>query len=138
MNYSELIKKLESPKVKPSYGLTVSNELHEESFTHKIVEIIKENHDVKITDSLVESFRNLAESKTFTTNKVVTEIRKISRANRLVEDRLDYVLDDGSVVLVTEETQEYINNLLKTHNDIIEYMRMSSDNFLKVIKQLRN
>ena len=138
MNYVELIEKLQKPKVKSSYGLSVSNELHEESFTHKIVEIIKENYDVKVTDSLVESFRNLAESKTFTANKVVTDIRKISRANRIVEDRLDYILDDGSVVLVTEETQEYINNLLKTHNDIIDYMRLSSDNFLKVIKQLRN
>ena len=50
--------------------------------------------------------------------------------------KLEYELEDGSVVAIDESTQESLNILLKEHNEVVEYMRESKDNFMKIIKEL--
>ena len=114
----------------------VTKEIYEEIPNNKIVQIIKEYHDVKVTDTLIETYIELASSNIFSVDPVICELRKINRLDTLVEGKLNYTLDDGSVIAINEATQEYLNKLLQNQNEIIEYMRESKENFLSVLKQI--
>jgi hypothetical protein len=54
----------------------------------------------------------------------------------LVEGKLNYTLNDGSVIAIDESTQDYLNKLLQNQNEIIEYMKESKENFLHVLKRI--
>jgi len=114
----------------------VTKEIYEEIPNNKIVEIIKEYHDVKVTDTLIETYIELASSNIFSVDPVICELRKINKLDTLVEGKLNYTLDDGSVIAINEATQEYLNKLLQNQNEIIEYMRESKENFLSVLGQI--
>ena len=114
----------------------VTKEIYEEIPNNKIAEIIKEYHDVKVTDTLIETYIELASSNIFSVDPVICELRKINKLDTLVEGKLNYTLDDGSVIAINEATQEYLNKLLQNQNEIIEYMRESKENFLKVLEQI--
>ena len=114
----------------------VTKEIYEEIPNNKIAEIIKEYHDVKVTDTLIETYIELASSNIFSVGPVICELRKINKLDTLVEGKLNYTLDDGSVIAINEATQEYLNKLLQNQNEIIEYMRESKKNFLSVLEQI--
>lgn len=114
----------------------LSQELYEEIPDIRIANIIKEHHNVKVTDTLIESYKELASSKLFSSDPVIQEIRKLNSVDNLVEGKIDYKLDDGSIVAIDEQTNQEINNLLAEHSDIVEYMRQSKDNFMNVIREL--
>ena len=101
----------------------------------KVAHYIRQYHDIeKITDTLIESYIELASSNMFTVDPVVTAIKESRTAE--FKGKLQYVLEDGSVVAINESTQEYLNNLLKDRNEIVQYMRESKDNFIRIIKEL--
>jgi hypothetical protein len=114
----------------------VTKEIYEEIPNTKVAEIIKEYHDVKVTDTLIESYVELASSNIFSVDPVICELRKINKLDNLVEGKLNYTLNDGSVIAINEATQEYLNKLLQNQNEIIEYMRESKENFLNVLEQV--
>ena len=114
----------------------IKTELYEDIEDNKIAKIIKEHHDVKVTDTLIESYIELASSKLFTVDPVVQDIRELNKLDKLVEGKIDYKLNDGSVVAIDEYTQLRLNNLLNNQQEIIEHMRESKDNFLAVLKQI--
>ena len=114
----------------------VSKDLYEELSEHTVANIIKEYHDVKVTDTLIETYLQLASSHMFSVDPVVHEIRKLNKLDRLVEGKLHYVLEDESIVAIDERTQEELNNLLQNQTDIIEYMRESKENFFYVLEQI--
>ena len=114
----------------------LTQELYEEIPQIKIAELIKEHHDIKVTDTLIEQYVELASSKLFSSDPVIQEIRKMNSVDNLVEGKIDYKLDDGSIVAIDEQTNQEINNLLAEHSDIVEYMRQSKDNFMNVIREL--
>ena len=114
----------------------VSKDLYEELSEHTVANIIKEYHDVKVTDTLIETYIQLASSHMFSVDPVVHEIRKMNKLDRLVEGKLHYVLEDESIVAIDERTQEELNNLLQNQTDIIEYMRESKENFFYVLEQI--
>ena len=114
----------------------VTKEIYEEIPNNKIAEIIKEYHDVKVTDTLIETYIELASSNIFSVDPVICELRKINKLDTLVEGKLNYTLNDGSVIAINEATQEYLNKLLQNQNEIIDYMRESKENFLNVLKQI--
>lgn len=115
----------------------VSKELYEELSDQTIAVIIKEYHNVRVTDTLVESYTQLASSSVFSIDPVVQEIRKLNKLDLVVEGKLHYVLDDESVIAINESTQSKLNKLLQGHDDIVDYMRESADNFLRVIEQIK-
>ena len=78
----------------------------------------------------------LFRSNIFTVDPVVYKIRQLNRLDRIVENKLHYVLNDESIIAINEETQERLNNLLANQKEIIEYMRESSSNFLHVLEQI--
>jgi hypothetical protein len=54
----------------------------------------------------------------------------------LIEGRIDYKLNDGTVVVITDGVQQRINNVFAQHQDVVEYMRESKENFLNVLNLL--
>ena len=101
-----------------------------------IANIINETHNIKVTENIIESYKEIASSKLFSVDPVVTEIRKLNKLDTLIEGKFDYKLNDDSVIAINEETQNKLNNLLKEQKEIIEYMRESKDNFMYVLKQI--
>ena len=115
---------------------SVTQEVYEEITANRIANIIKEYHDIKVTDTLIESYVELASSNIFTIDPVVQNIRKLNKLDVVVEGKVHYELSDGSVVAISESTQELLNNLLQNQKEIIEYMREGKDNFLHVLERI--
>ena len=111
-------------------------ELYEELSDKTMANIIREHHDIKVTDTLVESYKQLASSNIFSVDPVVQGIRSLNKLDRLIENKLHYVLNDECIVAISEATQERLNNLLQNQTEIIEYMRESKDNFMHVLKKI--
>lgn len=104
-----------------------------------VASLIHEHHKgVRVTDTLIETYLELASSKIFSNDPVIQDIRNITKIDRIIENKIDYVLDDGTVMLIDESTLDKINNIFADHTDVIEYMRESSNNFLDVINQLED
>ena len=114
----------------------VTKEIYEEIPNTKVAEIIREYHEVKVTDTLIETYLEAASSNTFSVDPVICELRKYNKLDRLIEGKLNYTLNDGSVIAINEATQDYLNKLLHNQTEIIEYMRESTDNFLYVLSKL--
>lgn len=114
----------------------IAKELYSEISETKIAGIIKEHHGIKVTDTIIESYIDLASSKVFTLDPVVEEIRVLNKFDKLIEGKIDFHLNDGSIIAINEDTFEQINNILNDHPDVIEYMRESKKNFITVVEQL--
>lgn len=113
-----------------------SKQPYEELSENTIANIIKEFHDVKVTETLIESYVQFASSNIFTVDPVVQKMRSINKLDRLIEGRIQYVLNDDSIVTISENTQEILNKLLQNQTEIIEYMRESKDNFMHVLTKI--
>jgi hypothetical protein len=115
-------------------GNEISKEIYEEILENKIANIIREEHKVKVTDTLIESYIDLASSKLFTTDKVVQRIRELNRHDSILENKLHYVLNDGSTVAIDVGTQEFLNSILD--QEVVEYMREGKENFINALQLL--
>jgi len=114
-----------------------SNHLLEDHYTvsdDKLVSIISSTHDVKITDTMLESYKRQLNTREFSLDPVITEIRQ--RMSSSFADKTEYALDDGSVVAISEETQSMLTSLLEDKYSIVKYMRVSKDNFMHVVRKL--
>ena len=142
MHYKEFISKFKDSGAfsirssSPSLEDQAKKELYEELSDKTIANIINEYHDIKVTDTLVESYKELASSHIFSVDPVVQKIRSLNKLDSLVEGKFHYVLNDDSIVAINETTQERLNNLLQNQTEIIEYMRESKENFMYVLSKL--
>jgi hypothetical protein len=114
----------------------IKTEAYDDISNNKIAKIIKEYHDIRVTDTLIESYIELASSKLFTIDPIAQDIRQLNKLDKLIEGKIDYKLTDGSIVAINEYTQCRLNNLLKDQQEIIEYMRESKENFIHVLEQI--
>ena len=131
MNISEKTRDVVDPILE-----NVSGETYNDIPDSKVAEIIKEHHDVRVTDTLIENYIQLAATHMFSVDPVVQKIRSLNKIDRIVERKIHYVLSDDTIVAISEKTQERLNNLLQNQNEIIDYMRESKDNFLHVLSRL--
>ncbi len=100
----------------------------------KIVNLVNKYHSIeKITDTIVESYLELASSNLFTIDPVLLEIKQRSSS---LPGKIEHSLNDGSVVAISEETQNLLNTLLEDKYQIVEYMRESKQNFMRIIKEV--
>ena len=141
MHYKEFIAKFKCSDAQirtqtHSIEEQAKKELYEELSDKTIANIIKEHHNIKVTNTLVESYKQLASSTIFSVDPVVQQIRSLNKLDRLVENKLHYVLNDESIVAIDTRTQDKLNNLLQNQTEVIEYMRESKDNFLYVLEKL--
>lgn len=141
MNYSKFIKSIRSSAANTPAEETTLDEIIKESYEDiedgRIATIIREHHEIKVTNTLIESYRELAASKIFTVDPIVQEIRKLNKLDSIIENKIHYTLSDGSVVGINEDTQETLNNLLRNDKEIVEYMRESKSNFFYVLKKIK-
>jgi hypothetical protein len=101
----------------------------------KIVDLIRKHHSVnRITDTLVESYIELASSNIFSIDPVITEIKQKTSS---LPGKLEYTLEDDNTVAINEDTQHLLNTLLEDKYQIVEYMRKSKENFMHVVRELR-
>lgn len=101
----------------------------------KVASYIRQYHNIeKITDTLIESYIELASSNVFTVDPVITAIKE-SRTSGIA-GKLQYELSDGSVVAIDEATQELLNKLLSNKPEVVDYMRESKDNFIRIIREI--
>jgi len=128
---------IKNKKYEESLKQEVTNEIYEDITENKVASIIKEFYDVKITDTLIESYIDLASSKIFTVDPVVQKIRSLNKVDEIVENKIHYKLNDDAVVAINEDTQKQLNNLLANQKEIIEYMRECKDNFFYVVNKIK-
>mgnify|MGYP000025785378 CR=1 FL=1 len=103
--------------------------------TDTVAHYIRQYHNIeKITDTLIESYIELASSNMFTVDPVITAIKE----SRTLEyaGKLQYELSDGSLVAIDESTQELLNKLLSNKPEVVDYMRESKDNFIRIIREI--
>ena len=82
---------------------------------------------------------SLASSKSFTLDPVLLEMRTTYKSANLIEGKIDFTLNDGKQVAISEETVNKLASLLNSTTDkeeILDYMRENVDNFLSVIRQI--
>ena len=142
MKYSQLVENIS--KIKTNGGTpTISDvpidmeSLSDDFYRNnigKISTIIKESHDIKVTTNIIDTYIDLAKSHIFTTDTAVHHIRESNIYDRIIDGKIHYRLNDGSIVAISEETQTYINSILNNNKNAIEYMQESSSNFLKILK----
>lgn len=121
----------------------IEREIQQEQYDNlpgnKVANIIKEHHsNVRVTDTLIESYVELAASKVFTADAVALEIRNLNKLDRLIESHVDFKLDDGTVIVISEGIQSLINNTFAGHLDVVNHMRLNKENFLSVLDQLED
>jgi len=114
----------------------IAKDTYHEISENTVASIIKEHHNIKVTDTLIESYIELASSNIFSVDPVVQKIRSLNKLDRIVEGKLHYVLSDNSTVAINEATQDILNKILGNQTEIIEYMRESKDNFFHVLEQI--
>jgi hypothetical protein len=128
---------IKQQKIREELQEEIQQEQYTEISSNKIANIINQHHaDVKVTDTLVESYVELASSKIFTVDPIVNDIRSITRTDRLIETHVDFKLDDGTVIVISEAVQDKLNNIFAGHLDAVEHMRSSKEAFLSVLDQL--
>jgi len=114
----------------------ITKDTYQEISENTVASIIKEHHDIKVTDTLIESYIELASSNMFSVDPVVQKIRSLNKLDRIVEGKLHYILADNSTVAINEDTQDILNKILGNQTEIIEYMRESKENFFHVLEQI--
>lgn len=102
---------------------------------HVIIGLVRKHHEsVKVTSKLIESYSKFAQEKTFALDPVITEMKKNDITN--FQNKLEFRLDDGSMVAIDEDTHDKLCNLYEDKYSVVEYMRESKENFMHIIKQL--
>lgn len=117
----------------------IQQQQYTEISSNKIADIIKQYHsNVKVTDTLIESYVELASSGLFTADPIAYDIRNINKSTRLIESHVNFRLDDGTVVVISEHLQQKLNNIFAEHSDVVNYIRSDKDTFLGVLNQLED
>ena len=93
---------------------------------------IKEHHHLDaVPSSLVEHYNTLIESKRFSVDPVVIDLREPTST---LYNKVNYTLEDGSVVSIDESTRDIMRNLFFNKYNEVSYMNESKENFLKIIQ----
>lgn len=104
---------------------------------HLIADIIASNYpDARVTDKLIESYLDLALTKQFTTDKTIHEIRQLNSFDSEFEDKISFVLNDSTKVVISRETYDNVCESIN-NKDAIEFMRKNKENFLNCIDILQ-
>ena len=86
-------------------------------------------NNMTLRTSLLEKYENIIINDFFDIDPIVQDF-KVSNS----EGKVKYKLLDESIVYIEEDTQELLIKLLSDKRDIVEYMQLSSNNFMEVIR----
>lgn len=130
---------IKQEKLHERLQLEIQQERYEEISDQKIADLIKHHHgDVRVTDTLVESYVDLVSSKLFTIDPVVCSVRQLNKLDCILENYIEFKLNDDTSVVITEGVQRKLNSIFGDHLDVIEHMRSGKEAFLDVLNQLED
>ena len=93
---------------------------------------IVEHYDIDPDIELLEAYAAVLESNRFSVDPVITENRTY---DSYIPNKLEYSLEDGSIMAINEETfnlcKNYINN-----NKVVSFMNESKENFMFVVEKI--
>lgn len=110
--------------------------LYEDIPSAEIASIIREHHDVKVTNNLIETYLSVASSKTFSIDPAVRDIRSLNALSSIIENKIDYILEDDSKIAISIETLEKLSSILEDKYQLVEYMRISTENFMHILREI--
>jgi len=113
----------------------ITKEIYEEVLRDKMITIISETHNIRVTNTILEEYLSLASSKVFTIDEAVLKIREANKLDGVLLESFDYLLEDGSKIIISKKMQNRLNSLLEDQ-EVIDYMRSSKENFFDVIDQV--
>ena len=96
----------------------------------------KHRPNTKITNTMLENYIGSAKAQNLTSDRVVKELRKLNPADSIFEAHVEYRLQDGQVVVISEEMDDRLNKLLSEHPVVLTYMSESVGNFMDVVNEL--
>lgn len=96
-----------------------------------------ENGEERITPTLVEGYKTLIEEKTFFPTNTVISLREQFNPSQ-VSNKMDYVLRDGSTVMLDIETNFKLNSIIdiKESRELLLHMTANKENFLSCVNEL--
>lgn len=125
-------------------SLRLSDELKEEVQVEptflteaQIALALKEDGEIKPSETMVKSFKTIIETKQFVPVSVLLQLREKTR-NIEIPGKIDYILQDGSKVAIDIETNNRLNKTIdvKESADLLDFMTKNSKNFLHVVEQI--
>ena len=134
-----------SVKITEDFSVFINGEKHEQKFSsleeakkyckdHISTLEILEDIDLTIPENKVASYiKKHYNIEKITDTPVVLEMKLNSS---LIAGKLDYTLEDKSVVAISESTQNKLNMLMRDRADVVQYMRESKENFMRVVKEI--
>lgn len=104
----------------------------------KIAYTLAEQSEVRVTETMVKSFKELAETHQFVPFNSLLALREQSRDLSQFPGKIEYVMEDNSTVLLDIDTNLKLNKIvdLKESKDLISFMTRNSANFLLCVEQL--
>jgi len=102
----------------------IKSELNEQYYSDYNIKVILEKYYSKITNDDIIKTRTIALSKQFTTENSIIELREFNVNDNVLINYLDYVLEDGSKILIRTEILKKLNNSIKTKQDLIEQIKL--------------
>lgn len=104
----------------------------------KIAFTISEHAEVRATESTVNEFKNLLETKHFAPFNTLLVLREQARNLSQFPGKIEYIMEDGSSVLLDIETNLKLNRLmdLRESKELLSFMTQSSTNFVMCVEQL--
>jgi predicted GNAT superfamily acetyltransferase len=80
---------------------------------------------------LVEQYSALIESDRFSVDPVVIDLRPNPSS---LHNKINYILEDESIVSISTQTRDKLQDLFSYKYSVIEYMNESKDNFFNIIQ----
>lgn len=119
-------------ELRESLGVT-RKELTETS----IALALNESGEVRATTSAVANFKTLVNEKHFYPSNTLLKLREEYNPSN-VNGKIDYVLQDGSTVLIDTETNAALNTILdlKESAELLIFMTANPTNFMKCVDEL--
>lgn len=114
----------------------VSKDFYKELSKDTIAHFLKESEQ-RITDQIIEAYREEAASDSFTLNETVLKLRRLNNFYLpFIAEKYYFVLEDNSTVLVSYETIKKLNELKVDKDQLITFMQKSQENFCKIVEKL--
>lgn len=98
---------------------------------------LNESGEVRASTSTVANFKTLVNEKHFYPSNTLMQLREDYNPCK-VDGKMDYVLQDGSTVLIDLETNTALNNILdlKESSELLIFMTANPTNFMKCVDEL--
>jgi hypothetical protein len=104
----------------------------------KIAFTLAEQVEVRVTETMVKSFKHLLETRQFAPYNSLLALREQARDLSQFPGKIEYEMADGSKVLLDIETNLQLNKImdLRESKDLISFMTQTSTNFVMCVEQL--